>query len=105
MIRIAFGKLVQASRAAVGPDITSRMALVLGSLTVLVAFALRLYRLGDKDIWWDEGWSVWLARQDLGAIALRTASDEHPPLHYWLLHFWDIIAGEDEFALRFSTVL
>ena len=66
--------------------------------TVLVAFFLRVYRLADKNIWWDEGWSLWLAKQDLGWIALRTAADEHPPLHYWMLHFWDAVAGWNAFA-------
>jgi len=71
---------------------------------LLLAFALRLYRLADSNIWWDEGWSVWLARQDLWSIALRTAADEHPPLHYFTLHFWDAIVGESAFAVRFSSL-
>ncbi len=71
---------------------------------LLLAFALRLYRLADSNIWWDEGWSVWLARQDLWSIALRTAADEHPPLHYLTLHFWNAIAGESAFAVRFSSL-
>jgi len=71
---------------------------------LLLAFGLRLYRLADSNIWWDEGWSVWLARQDLWSIALRTAADEHPPLHYFTLHFWDAIAGESAFAVRFSSL-
>lgn len=72
--------------------------------TVLVAFFLRAYRLADKNVWWDEGWSVWLSQKDLAWIALRTAADEHPPLHYWLLHFWNSIAGTDAFAGRFVSV-
>ncbi len=72
--------------------------------TVLVAFFLRVYRLADKNIWWDEGWSSWLARQDFVAIALRTASDEHPPLHYWMLRVWDSLAGWDAFTARFLSV-
>lgn len=71
---------------------------------LLLAFALRLYRLADSNIWWDEGWSVWLARQDLWSIALRTAADEHPPLHYFTLYFWDAIVGESAFAVRFSSL-
>ncbi|MEW5719471.1 MAG: glycosyltransferase family 39 protein, partial [Chloroflexota bacterium] len=51
-----------------------------------------------------EGWSIWLSRQDLVAIALRTAADEHPPLHYWLLHFWNFVAGTNAFAGRFVSV-
>jgi len=77
----------------------------LAIFVVLLAFGLRLYRLQDKDVWWDEGWSVWLARQDLVSIASRTASDEHPPLHYWLLNLWDGVVGEGQFALRFSSVV
>jgi len=47
---------------------------------------------------------VWLARNGLVDIALRTAADEHPPLHYWLLHFWNALAGESKYAVRFSSV-
>lgn len=81
-----------------------RYSYLLPGLIILAAFALRLYRLESKEIWWDEGWSVWLARNDIVAIALRTASDEHPPLHYWLLHFWNALAGESKYAVRFSSV-
>lgn len=73
-------------------------------LSILVAFFLRAYRLADKNVWWDEGWSVWLAQKDLAWIALRTAMDEHPPLHYWLLHFWNYVAGTDAFAGRFVSL-
>ena len=77
---------------------------LLAYATVLVAFFLRCYRLADKNIWWDEGWSVWLAQKDLAWIALRTAMDEHPPLHYWLLHFWNMVAGTDAFTGRFVSL-
>ena len=66
--------------------------------TILVAFFLRVYRLADQNVWWDEGWSVWLSQHDVAWIAMRTAMDEHPPLHYWLLHFWNFIAGTNAFA-------
>jgi uncharacterized membrane protein len=72
--------------------------------TILVAFFLRVYRLADQNVWWDEGWSVWLSQHDVAWIAMRTAMDEHPPLHYWLLHFWNFIAGTNAFAGRFVSV-
>ncbi len=72
--------------------------------TVLVAFFLRVYRLADQNVWWDEGWSVWLSQKDLSWIALRTAADEHPPLHYWMLHFWNQWVGTEAFAGRFLSV-
>ena len=77
---------------------------VMAYATVLVAFFLRVYRLGDKNVWWDEGWSIWLSRQGLAAIALRTAADEHPPLHYWMLHYWNFVAGTNALAGRFVSV-
>ncbi|MBI4787878.1 MAG: glycosyltransferase family 39 protein [Chloroflexi bacterium] len=72
--------------------------------TLLVAFFLRVYRLAENNVWWDEGWSIWLSQKDLAWIALRTAADEHPPLHYWLLHFWNAVAGTEVFAGRFLSV-
>jgi uncharacterized membrane protein len=85
-------------------------ASVIAAAIIGLAFFLRVYRLADSNIWWDEGWTIWLARYDLVWIALRTASDEHPPLHYWLMHFWlapgNFFAGAEvqAFAGRFVSV-
>src|SRR5581483_11068342 len=65
---------------------------------VALAFFLRVYRLADKNIWWDEGWTLWMAQHDFAWIALRTASDEHPPLHYWLMRIWQGIFASDGFS-------
>jgi 4-amino-4-deoxy-L-arabinose transferase-like glycosyltransferase len=74
-------------------------------LIILLAFALRVFRLGDAVVWWDEGFSVWEARMGLGALADRTAYDVHPPFYYWLLHFWRLVVGDGEFQLRFLSVI
>ncbi len=74
-------------------------------LGLTVAFALRLYRLGDQNIWWDEGLSILAARKSFWGATLWTASDVHPPLYFWLLWLWRQAAGESWFALRFITVL
>ncbi|MCX7855829.1 MAG: glycosyltransferase family 39 protein [Anaerolineae bacterium] len=72
---------------------------------LLVAFALRVYRLGDQNIWWDEGLAVWAVRHGLVETTLWTAADVHPPLYFWLLWPWVRLAGESEFAARYLTVL
>lgn len=77
---------------------------LLGCATVYLAFVLRVFRLGDKDVWWDEGWAVWLARRDLLTSSLQTAADEHPPFYYWLLSGWRLFVGDSEFALRLLSV-
>ncbi len=74
-------------------------------LILLLAFALRLYRLGFQSIWWDEGHSITVARHSLAAIPTLPAMDVHPPFYFYLLHFWMDWAGGSEFALRFLSLL
>ncbi|MFP4343078.1 MAG: glycosyltransferase family 39 protein [Anaerolineales bacterium] len=80
-----------------------RRTLVLVGL--LVAFALRVYRLGAQSVWWDEGLSIYAARLDFVDATLWTASDVHPPLYFWFLWIWQRLAGEGPFVLRYLTVL
>lgn len=73
-------------------------------LLLLAAFALRLYRLGAASLWYDETVSLCLARQDLLALTRHTAGDIHPPLYYYLLHFWGQSAGWSEFSAAFLSL-
>ncbi len=67
---------------------------------LLAAFALQTYHAGQQSLWYDEGFSVYLAAQSLSQITARTAADIHPPLYYYLLHAWQAGSGTTEFALR-----
>ena len=73
-------------------------------LILLLAFGLRVWGLGDRNLWWDEGFSSWIAQQPTLQLIERTASDVHPPLYYLLLHLWQGATGGNEFALRFLSV-
>ncbi|MFN8496260.1 MAG: glycosyltransferase family 39 protein [Anaerolineae bacterium] len=77
--------------------------LTLGAL--LLGFALRVVRLGDQNIWWDEGLATWAVRQGFLATTRWTAGDVHPPLYFWTLWPWVRLVGESEFAFRFITVV
>lgn len=70
-----------------------------------LAFTFYTFRLDYQSLWYDEGFSVYLARMSLGEITARTARDIHPPLYYYLLHFWVLIFGTREFALRFLSLI
>jgi hypothetical protein len=72
---------------------------------LIAATAVRAHRLADHNIWWDEGFAVAMARLPLLVMAVRTAADVHPPLHYLFLHYWDRLVGESEYAIRYSTLL
>ena len=74
-------------------------------LSLLLAFGLRLYRLGYQSIWWDEGYSIGISSKSLSDIVSTTATDIHPPFYYWLLHFWLPIVGKSEFSARFLSLV
>src|SRR5947209_2124402 len=74
-------------------------------LLCLFAFVLRVFQLGAQSLWYDEGFSAWLSMQSLDQITVRTAADIHPPLYYYLLHFWILWGGPSEFSLRFLSLV
>lgn len=73
-------------------------------LILWLAFTLRLYRLGAKNLWWDEALAIWAVRKGLVGATLWTAGDVHPPLFFWTLWGWVQLVGESEFAARFLSV-
>jgi mannosyltransferase len=75
------------------------------SAVLLAAFALRIWLLGNQNIWWDEGLAIWAVRQGWVRMTLWTASDVHPPLYFWLLKACVSLGGESEFAARFISLL
>ena len=72
---------------------------------LLVATALRLYRLDFQSLWWDEGHSISVARAPLAEIPTLPAMDVHPPLYFELLHIWMDAVGSTEFATRFLSLI
>jgi hypothetical protein len=72
---------------------------------LFLALALRLYRIQGQSLWNDEGTSVALAARSLADITAGAANDIHPPLYYYLLHFWMQIVGNNELAVRSLSAL
>ncbi|MBI2910697.1 MAG: glycosyltransferase family 39 protein, partial [Chloroflexi bacterium] len=78
-----------------------RVALV---AILLVAWSTRVYRLDALSFWLDEGFTAYHASQPLGDLLASLANDDnHPPLHYVALHFWSLLAGTSDYALRFFS--
>jgi mannosyltransferase len=72
-------------------------------LSVLVAVAgyLRFFLIDAKTIWLDEAFSIWVAHHpltDLWSWLIRI--DQHPPLYYSLLHFWQALFGDLQGTVR-----
>jgi 4-amino-4-deoxy-L-arabinose transferase-like glycosyltransferase len=80
-------------------------------LILLLAFALRLVRLEEREMWYDEAFAVLYAEKDMEAIIYGTvtavegaAADIHPLLYYFFLHHW-MSLGQSPFVVRFPSVI
>ena len=75
-------------------------------LTTLLAFAVRLTFLGRQSLWYDEAFSLAVARAGWPTFWAALLSDGvHPPGYYLLLRAGLVFFGDSEFALRFPSVL
>ncbi|MFZ5916112.1 MAG: glycosyltransferase family 39 protein [Chloroflexota bacterium] len=73
---------------------------ILLMLILLLAAALRFYRLDGQSFWNDEGNSIRLAQRSLALVTAGAAGDIHPPGYYVLLWAWIRLVGDSEFAAR-----
>ena len=70
---------------------------------LLLAFALRVYRLDSQSLWYDEAVTAQVASQGIGELTRWTADDIQPPLYYYAAAGWLRLAGRGEWALRFPS--
>ncbi|MDD1720574.1 MAG: glycosyltransferase family 39 protein [Euryarchaeota archaeon] len=83
----------------------TRYGLALLAITLL-GLALRTYHLTAQSIWYDEAYSVWIAKLSVSQLVTEAAAnDNHPPLYYLLLHYWSLLFGTSEGAVRFLSLV
>lgn len=66
---------------------------------------LRLYDLAGESLWFDEGCSIRVAKMSLIEIVFELIQDVHPPLYFFILHYWVGLLGDSEFSARFLSVV
>jgi hypothetical protein len=72
----------------------------------LVGAALRLWGLGKSGLSAEEAESLFVAAKAFPAgITGALTLDVHPPLYFFLMHFWDKLWGTDEFGIRLLPAL
>lgn len=74
-------------------------------VAAIVMMALSLFIGLRQSVWFDEAYSILLAKQPFSQLIHLTVLDTHPPLYYLLLKFWAGIFGWSELALRSLSVL
>jgi 4-amino-4-deoxy-L-arabinose transferase-like glycosyltransferase len=83
----------------------NRRDLLILSLILAAATALRLTRLGYQSVWNDEALSAVIARGTTRQILTNQFHSLQPPGYYLLLHFWRGLFGDTDFALRLPSAL
>jgi len=73
-------------------------------LTCLLALVLRVHRLTEPLMRWDEGWSVAHSSRSWLEIVQISSWEVHPPLFYLLFKPW-LTLGRNVFLVRFFPVL
>ncbi len=69
-------------------------------LVAVVALGVALRFIARSPLWLDEALTVDIARLPLGRIGPWLRHDGHPPLYYWLLHWWIGWFGSGDAAVR-----
>jgi len=72
---------------------------------LVLALALRLWLIADKNLWLDESVSWQFAIGSVADLINGTAGDIHPPLYYVMLHGWVAAFGDSLMALRSLSVV
>ena len=80
------------------------LSLILITIILFLAVVLRCVNIQNRGIYYDDAFSIFLAREPLDLIIMGTAADTMPPLYYFLLHFW-MGLGDQLWILRLLNVI
>lgn len=64
-----------------------------------------LYIGMNQSLWFDEAYSIMVAKQSVGQAVHLASVDTHPPLYYVLLHFWGDLWNWNVFGLRLLSIM
>lgn len=74
---------------------------------IALSFAFRIYKLDFQSPWLDELFTLTKSQSDnsLSEIVSALAGDAHPPLYYFIVHFFVSIFGDSIYVARLVSVL
>jgi mannosyltransferase len=73
---------------------------------LLASSAVRLWNLGTQSLWFDETYTVFVARKSPDAMLRYLITDGvHPPLYYGLMALWIRVFGTSPVALRLPSAI
>lgn len=71
----------------------------------MLLFSFLTHNYATRGFWGDEAWTALISQFNLGEIIRITSQDFHPPLYYFIVHFWIKLFGTEELAIRSVSTL
>jgi len=72
---------------------------------IIVGIIFILIPAFHTSLWFDESYSVAIAKHGFADIWTITGNDVHPPVYYWMLHIIYLIFGNNILAFRLFSVI
>jgi uncharacterized membrane protein len=85
--------------------IHSKTFLFIIFLIFILTLFLRIYKIDDKNLWFDEVYSWEISTEPVKKIIELTSADIHPPFYYIILRSWTGIFGDSIFSMRMLSVI
>lgn len=86
-------------------QVWSRPIAIGWAFTIAAAFAVYFGGISHEPIWYDEAISATIANRSFAGILAFMPNENHPPLHFLLLHVARLLFGNSEWALRLPSAL
>jgi mannosyltransferase len=74
-------------------------------LILVAALLIRVLAASRSRLWFDEIYTLWVARRPLPDLLRTVASDIHPPLHYLMVWGWRAIGGESDVWIKSLSIV
>jgi uncharacterized membrane protein len=74
-------------------------------ILLIIGIFIRIWDLGQLNLWRDESFTVLLAEKSLKEIIKISIADFNSPFYPVILHFWIRIFVNSEFSVRFPSVI
>jgi Dolichyl-phosphate-mannose-protein mannosyltransferase len=75
------------------------------ALILAVALGARLWLAHSTHLWFDELYTLWIARLPFADLLRAVAGDVHPPLHYALEWAWRRLGGDGDLWIKSLSVV
>ncbi len=106
MLRETLQKLERFWESSVVRGRTLRWDVWVVAAVTVAGGLLRLWKLGAGSLWRDEAQGLFVAAKSFPTgISAALVSDGHPPLFFFLMHFWAKWWGGNEFGIRLLPAL